>query len=424
MRLLYTSLFSLLLPLVLFRLFWRGVKAPAYRLRWQERLGFYHLPEQKDLIWLHAVSVGEAEAAFVLIKRWQQQQPASQFLVTTTTPTGSARVKAVLADSVLHVYLPYDIPVIVNRFIKHFQPRLAIIMEKEIWPNLYAACHKANIPIILLNARLSARSAQAYLKIPALIKPALHLINQIAVQTDDDKRHFIAIGAKPETVQVLGNIKFDVAISPETIQQGQQLKQSLFAKRFVWIIASSHPGEEEILLNLYPQLRAKIANLLLLIVPRHPERFKQVQALCQQKQLAVVMRSSQPTRLPANTDVYLADSMGELRMLYASADIAFVAGSLAAIGGHNVLEPAAIGIPVLFGSQMFNFQAIADSMLENQAAWQCQDAEAISAAVLKLYQQPELRQALAEKGLAFVQASRGAVESMMALLMAQTKRVG
>ena len=144
MRLLYTSLFSLLLPLVLFRLFWRGVKAPAYRLRWQERLGFYHLPEQKDLIWLHAVSVGEAEAAFVLIKRWQQQQPASQFLVTTTTPTGSARVKAVLADSVLHVYLPYDIPVIVNRFIKHFQPRLAIIMEKEIWPNLYAACH--NVP--------------------------------------------------------------------------------------------------------------------------------------------------------------------------------------------------------------------------------------------------------------------------------------
>ena len=316
LRKLYTLIFTLALPLVLFRLYWRGLKAPAYRLRWQERLGYYRCPPVKDVIWLHAVSVGEAEAAFALLKMLQQQQPAARFLVTTTTPTGSARVQKVLADSVLHVYLPYDVPAIVRRFLRHFQPKLAVVMEKELWPNLYRACALRQIPLLVINARLSARSARSYQKIPGLVKPTLRCLNLIAAQTEDDRRNFIAIGAVPEQVQVLGNIKFDMRINPETILAGQALKQGLFAGRFVWIIGSSHQEEELVFLRLYPALKRQIPELLLLIAPRHPERFQVVKKLCEDQQLSVVLRSGQSEVAPC-CDVYLADSIGELKMLYA-----------------------------------------------------------------------------------------------------------
>ena len=415
LRKLYTLIFTLALPLVLFRLYWRGLKAPAYRLRWQERLGYYRCPPVKDVIWLHAVSVGEAEAAFALLKMLQQQQPAARFLVTTTTPTGSARVQKVLADSVLHVYLPYDVPAIVRRFLRHFQPKLAVVMEKELWPNLYRACALRQIPLLVINARLSARSARSYQKIPGLVKPTLRCLNLIAAQTEDDRRNFIAIGAVPEQVQVLGNIKFDMRINPETILAGQALKQGLFAGRFVWIIGSSHQEEELVFLRLYPALKRQIPELLLLIAPRHPERFQVVKKLCEDQQLSVVLRSGQSEVAPC-CDVYLADSIGELKMLYAAADVAFVAGSLAAVGGHNVLEPAAVGVPVLFGPQMFNFQEIANGMLAADAAVQCLDEAAISAAVVRLYADLEFRQAMVTRARAFVAANQGATERIAALL--------
>lgn len=415
MRILYTLVFSGIIPLILLRLFWRGRKAPAYRLRWRERLGFYQNLSAGNVLWFHAVSVGEAEAAFPLIKRLQSQLPNQAFLVTTTTPTGSARVKAVLADTVEHVYLPYDLPWIVGRFLRHFQPKLAIVMEKEIWPNLFAGCAQRHIPVLVINARLSAKSAKAYRKIPALIQPALSTITQIATQTKADQQRFIEIGAQPEQVAVLGNIKFDVMVEASLVAAGQALKQQLFAGRFVWIIASTHQGEEEQLLSLYAALKVQIPNLIMLIAPRHPERFGTVKQLCQKQGLHLVLRSEQAA-VSAECDVYLADSIGELKMLYAAADIAFVGGSLVPVGGHNVLEPAAVGLPIVFGPHMFNFQEIAEQMLIAKAAIQCQDELEIAKTVLHLEQDQGYRAELATNAKAFVSRNQGATARVAALI--------
>ena len=410
MRKCYTLLFYALLPLVLLRLYWRGRQAPQYRRRWRERLGIYQNKPIRQVIWLHAVSVGEVEAAVPLIKHLQQRYPATDFLVTTTTPTGSARVQAVLADSVTHVYLPYDVPCSLDRFFKHFQPKMAVFMEKEIWPNLYAACQDRQIPLFIVNARLSARSARAYQKIPGLVKPALAQA-LIAAQTRADSENFAAIGVKPEQICVLGNIKFDVSIAPELIQAGRELKQTGFAGRFVWIIGSSHHGEEAIILPLYPLLKQQIPELLLVIAPRHPERFPIVQKLCEAESLNVLMRSRQQP-VTAACDVYIADSIGELKMLYAAADVAFVGGSLVPVGGHNVLEPAAVGVPVLFGPQMFNFQEIAAQMLAAGAAWQCADGQDISATVLRVYQDQDFGQQLSRNAERFLRQNQGATQAI------------
>jgi len=415
MRQLYTLIFSSMLPLVLLRLYWRGIKAPPYRQRWRERLGCYRSEPIADAIWFHAVSVGEAEAAFPLIKLMQSRHPQSRFLVTTTTPTGSARVQSVLGDSVEHVYLPYDLPGVVKRFLDHFQPRIAVVMEKEIWPNLFAACAARRIPLFVINARLSARSAKSYRKIPSLVKPALANLSLIAAQTEDDKNRFIEIGAVPERVRVLGNIKFDVTIDEATIAAGQALKQRLFAGRFVWIIASSHQGEEEVFLKLYPNLKAEIPELLLLIVPRHPERFQAVRKLCEERGLSATMRSENRD-VDAACDVYIADSMGELKMLYAAADVAFVGGSLVAVGGHNVLEPAAVGVPVMFGPQMFNFQEIAEQMPAAGAALQCDGEASIAEVLLRLHGDADFRNALIDKAKAFVEQNQGATARIADLL--------
>ncbi|WGS84406.1 lipid IV(A) 3-deoxy-D-manno-octulosonic acid transferase [Methylomonas sp. UP202] len=417
MRLIYTCLFGLLLPAILLRLYWRGMRAPAYRLRWRERLGFYRGPVRGGGIWFHAVSVGEAEAAFPLIQRLLSKFPQLPVLVTTTTPTGSARVAAVLGDRVEHVYLPYDLPWVVARFFGRFRPSLAVFMEKELWPNLFAECRARSVPIFLVNARLSARSARAYLKIPSLIGPVLACIDTIAVQTVEDGERFVEIGARPVQVRTVGNVKFDVTVDPNTLAEGKALKASAFAGRWVWIAASTHAGEEELLLAQYRRLKAAMPALLLMIVPRHPERFGVVQKLCETQGLRVLMRSSGMS-CRTETDVYIGDSMGELKLLYAAADAAFVGGSLVEVGGHNVLEPAAIGTPVLFGPWMFNFQEIANRMLAVGAACQCADAEALGDAVSDLYRDRTSGRVLAERAEGFVQANRGATDGVVELLVA------
>ncbi|NBV75887.1 MAG: 3-deoxy-D-manno-octulosonic acid transferase, partial [Methylococcaceae bacterium] len=295
-----------------------------------------------------------------------------------------------------------------------FRPKLAVFLEKEIWPNLFAALGQQAIPLYVINARLSARSARAYRKIPALVKPALAQIKLIATQTEADKNQFLSIGASDTQLAVLGNIKFDITIAPEVLAEGKQLKQQ-WGQRFVWIIASTHQGEEAQLLAHYPRLKAQIPQLLVVIAPRHPERFAAVKIGCEKQGLRVVMRSEQTT-VTQDCDVYLADSMGELKMLLAAADVAFVGGSLVDVGGHNVLEPAAAGVPVLFGPIMFNFQLIAEQMLAHQAARQCQDAAAVADAVLALAADPELRQRLAAKASAFLAANQGAIERIVAVL--------
>lgn len=403
----YTQLFYIGLPIVLLRLYWRGLKAPAYKQRWQERLGFYKTQSRQHLVWFHCVSVGEAEAAFPLIRLMQTEHPQQRFLVTTTTPTGSARVQAVLADQVEHVYLPYDLPFVLKRFFAHFQPKMAIFMEKEIWPNTFAACEAHNIPLFIINARLSERSAQAYKKIPNLVKPALQCVTLIAAQTEADSKRLIKIGALPEQVRVLGNIKFDMSIDDDVLVAGRALKQQNFNGRFVWIWASTHHDEELQLLPIYAPLKNLIPNLLVVIAPRHPERFEVVKKCCHQQGLNTVMRSEN-TEVSSATDIYVADSMGELKMLYAAADVAFVGGSMVAVGGHNVLEPALIGTPIIFGSHMFNFKEIAERILAEQAAVQCQNIEEIAAAVAKIHADQNYKNMLIAKAKAFVLRNQGA----------------
>lgn len=414
MRRLYTLVFYLALPAVLLRLYWRGFKAPEYRRRWTERLGVYPGQARQNPVWFHCVSVGEAEAAFPLIRLMQAEHPNQRFLVTTTTPTGSARVRAVLDTQVEHVYLPYDLPPVLQRFFTHFRPKMAVFMEKEVWPNLFAACAEQKIPLFVINARLSERSAQAYKKIPALIKPALWCIDRIAVQTEADRLRFIEIGADAERVAVLGNIKFDLSIDDSVIAAGRALKRQ-FAGRFVWILASTHQDEEAQLLPVFTRLKQQIPQLLLMIAPRHPERFQSVKKLCLDQGLAVVMRSE---NLPVSeaVDVYIADSMGELKLLYAAADVAFVGGSLVPVGGHNVLEPALIGVPVLFGPQMFNFAEIAERILAEQAAVQCATPDAVMATVLQIQADAGFRDKLIAKAKAFVLRNQGAIRRIADML--------
>lgn len=415
MRTFYSCLFYLLIPFIFIRLIWRSIKAPAYRYRWRERFALYDRKFAQHAIWFHAVSVGEAEALFPLARQILQQHPQAKLLITTTTPTGSARVKAVMQDSVDHVYLPYDLPCAVKRFMQCFKPKIAVMMETEIWPNFFAYCGKNAIPLYIINARLSKNSAKGYRKIPALIRPALSRVKLIATQTADDAERFIAIGAQAETVKVLGNIKFDLEVSTTLIKQGAQLKTDVFEHRFVWLIASTHKDEEALFLDIYKKIKPKLPDLILVIAPRHPERFGEVKKLCEAHRLAVAVRTANAV-CTAHTDVYLADTMGELKLLYAAADVAFVGGSMVPVGGHNILEALAVGTPVMFGPYMVNFKDISEGVLQRNAAIQCQDNDEISTAILALHDDAAYRQALAEKGKAFVQQNQGAITRILNIL--------
>jgi 3-deoxy-D-manno-octulosonic-acid transferase len=416
MRWLYTLLFYAATPFVLARLAWRGRLEPAYRQRWLERLGFYpHTPPLKH-IWFHAVSVGEAEAAFPLIRAFQQRFPDAPVLVTTTTPTGSARVRTVLGDSVAHVYLPYDLPDVIARFLRQFQPRLAIIMETEIWPNLYRACAVRNIPLAIVNARLSERSAKGYRRLGQFARDTLAGVNLIAAQTAADAERFASIGAK--AVKVTGNIKYDVELPPDYVEQARTLRETLFGQRPVWIAASTHEGEEALLLQAFTVLRVTKPDLILLLVPRHPPRFDAVAAQCLAAGWRLARRSRKETA--AQADVFLLDSLGELRLFYGAADVAFVGGSLVPVGGHNLLEPALAGVATLFGPQMFNFKQVAQGLLAAGGAWQVQNVEELAVRLGELFANPARRDAMGENGRCFVETGRGALlrveQALVALL--------
>ena len=415
MQNLYSFLFYSAIPLIISRLWWRSFKSPAYRQRIFERLGYYQKTYKQNVIWFHAVSVGESEALFPLIHLIQTRQPQIRILITTTTPTGSARVKSVLGDSVQHVYLPYDLPDVIARFLKAFKPQMAVIVETEIWANLFHACEKNQIPLYLINARLSEKSVRGYQKIPSLVLPMLHAITKIATQTEIDKARFIQIGAKPEHVENLGNIKFDVTIAGEIFSQGHALKNQLFANRFVFLAASTHDGEETLLLEAYKNLKKQIPELLLAIAPRHPERFSDVEKLVKNANLQTVTRTSNQ-RCENETDVFLIDTLGELKLFYAIADLAFVGGSFVSVGGHNVLEPAAVGVPVLFGLEMKNFALISEKILATQAAIQCKNVAELESKIITLYNQPELRKTLVSNAKEFVVQNQGATERIYNLL--------
>lgn len=411
MRLLYTSLLYLILPLALLRLYWRGRRDPGHRQRWRERLGYFSALPEPGCLWIHAVSVGEARAALPLIRALLDRYPEQQLLVTTTTLTGSRQVQEALSGRVQHVYAPYDLPDAVARFLRRTRPRMAIIMETELWPNVLRRCARAGIPILIANARLSARSAQGYARIGRLMMTILRDITLIAAQAEADAERFQTLGAP--RVEVIGNLKYDLKLPDELMEQGRAVRRErLGENRLVWIAASTHVGEDEQILEALTQLRTHWPDLLLLLVPRHPERFASVATLCQQRGFSVVRRSDrQPCSL--ETAVFLGDSMGELLLFYAAADLAFVGGSLVATGGHNVLEPALLGLPVLFGPHMFNFTEAGERLLAVEAARQVADAGELALAVNQWLADPEQRRNAGRRGQAVVERHRGALAALM-----------
>jgi 3-deoxy-D-manno-octulosonic-acid transferase len=412
-RFIYTLLLHLALPLIALRLALRARKAPTYARRINERFSF-GLPAMKPGgIWVHAVSVGESIAAAPMIRALQARYPELPITVTCMTPTGSERIQALFGDSVQHCYLPYDMPWAAARFLDHTQPRLAVVMETELWPNHIHQCAKRGVPVALANARLSERSARGYARFGKLTAPMLAELSLIAVQTQAEAQRFLDLGARPDCVEVTGSIKFDLKIDAELPQRAAGLRHQWQAEqRPVWIAASTHAGEDEIILAAHRQLLATRADALLILVPRHPERFNSVHELCLNHGLTTRRRSTGEALQPGD-QVLLGDTMGELLFLYALADIAFVGGSLVANGGHNLLEPAALGKPVLSGPHLFNFLEIAAQLREAGALSEVENAEQLAARVDMLLEQPGEMQRMSQAGLAVLKANQGALERLL-----------
>lgn len=418
-RLTYSLLLYLLSPLILLRLLWRSLRAPAYRQRWRERFGLYRGRSPEVTVWLHAVSVGEFIAAIPLIHALREEVPAEKILVTTMTPTGSARVVESFGGEIQHCYLPYDLPGAVSRFLRHYNPAIAIVMETEIWPNLFHRCGQQNIPLLLANVRLSQCSLEGYQRWAGQITTeALQHVQWAGAQSEADQKRLIELGADLQKVAVTGSIKFDLALPAKIEQQGAELRKELAGERPIWIAASTREGEEQYILEAHQQLLQQIPDALLLLVPRHPERFNSVARQIQSAGFQLVRRSdAHPAPLKeggVTAEVYLGDTMGEMLLLYAAADIAYVGGSLVPTGSHNMLEPAALGKPVLFGPHRFNFAEISQLLIDQGAAEEVSGANQLAHCVTELLQNPEKRQQRGQQGRRVVEQNRGALDRLLA----------
>lgn len=412
---LYSLLLYLALPFALLRLLWRSWRAPAYRRRWRERLGWYGDRPLAAGIWIHAVSVGETQAAAPLIKYFLDKHPDLGVMVTTTTPTGSARLRALFEDQVRHVYIPFDLTPILTRFLNRVRPRLVLVMETEIWPNMLRVCQGRGIPVILGNGRLSARSARGYARLGGFARQTFSRLSLVAAQTNADAQRFIDLGVPSERVRVTGSIKFDLR-QPASLQDSAEAMRRLWGTdRPVWVAASTHEGEEEPLLKVHRQILARLPTALLVLVPRHPERFDRVASLAGRLGLPAVRRSSGRSCGPEDA-VYLGDTMGELPALIAAADAAFIGGSLVPVGGHNLLEAAAAGVPVAIGPHAFNFAQITELLVQEGAAVQVANADALANLMVDWLDDAATRARIGENGQRVVASNRGALGRLIVLI--------
>lgn len=418
LRYLYTCLFYLISPILLVRLFWRARRLPAYRQRIAERFGYYPF-KLETCIWIHAVSVGETIAAVPFIKALQKQYYPVPILITNMTPTGAETVKAHFGDTVKQAYIPYDLPAAMQRFIKTMRPLAAIIIETELWPNLLHVCYKNAVPVCLMNARLSQKSARGYERIGGLTKQMLSSLSLIAAQGAADAERFIALGAEPEKVVVTGNIKFDLELKPDLLASVAALKIILGAKRFIWVAASTHEGEEEQILAAHHLIREHHPDALLILVPRHPDRFESVATLCAKQ--FVTKRRQFHEACTKDTAVYLGDTMGELLTMCGAADVVFMGGSLIPRGGHNVLEPAALGKPILSGPSLFNFAHIASLFMKAHGLKIVTDSQSLAAAVIELINFPDERQQMGKNAKAVMDGNRGALDRQLRLVMTRVR---
>ncbi len=404
----YTLLYYCLLPFIFARLLWRSIKSPEYRKRWAERLGCHTTTPKTGGIWIHAVSVGEVIAAEPLIRIIKSHYPELDLTVTTMTPTGSERVTALLGNEVFHQYVPYDTPCALKRFLGRIKPKLLIIMETELWPNMINQCHANKIPVVLANARLSDRSAKGYGRLPKLIKPMLNQINMIVAQGVDDGQRFISLGLPEDNLKVVGSIKFDINIDENIHLKAKALTNSWGAKRPVLVAGSTHNGEDELLLVAYKKLLRQFPELLLILVPRHPERFNKVAKLVLEHNLIMIRRS---TNEPVNntTNILLGDTIGELMLFYATATVAFVGGTLVERGGHNFLEPAALSVPIISGKHVFNFSDISKLLVSKGAMLQVNNIELLADKLTLILQDKTIQHRMGNAGFEVVKQNRGAL---------------
>jgi 3-deoxy-D-manno-octulosonic-acid transferase len=407
----YTFALWLLLPYIFLRLLWRSRKQPEYLHHISERFGFYSMRSTKPVIWLHAVSVGETRATQNLVTRLHANYPDHQILITHTTPTGRAASEQIYGDSILRVYLPYDYPFAVSRFLRHFRPQLGILMETEIWFNLIRACHLRGTPLLLLNARMSERSALGYARFARLTRGALGNISAVAAQTTDDAERLARLGAK--NVSVMGNLKFDIDPPPAMLELGKRLRNRFGTSREVFLAASTREGEEILLLDALCNIHAP--ELLLVIVPRHPQRFNEVSDLIAKRGIAFQLRSENRT-VQTETRIVLGDSMGEMFAYYAAADLAFIGGSLMPYGGQNLIEACAVGTPVLVGPHTYNFAEATRLAVFAGAALQISNTAQLAAEVQRLFQNPALLHEMHQHCAEFIESNRGATEKSVQLV--------
>lgn len=410
-RFFYSLLLYALLPFTPLKLLWRGMRQPEYRQHLAERYGFYQISPQQPVIWLHCVSLGETRAAAPLVQALLAQHPQHRILLTHATPTGREAGEQLFGDRVDRVYLPYDTPDAVARFLNHFRPAIGLLMETELWFNLIAACKARDIPLLLVNARLSERSARGYGKVANLTRQGLQDLAAIAAQTEQDAERLHLLGAKQ--VSVCGNLKFDVQPPASANSAGAALR-ALFGERPVFLAASTRDGEEVLILDAVQQLQ--IPGLLTVIVPRHPQRFDDVAALLQKRGLRFARKSSLAAPLPADVEVLLGDSMGEMFTYYAACDLAFIGGSLLPLGGQNLIEACAMGKPVLIGPHTFNFEQATEQAIAHGAALRVADVPALSDGLQHLLRDEQERLQMSAAALAFSASATGATERIAALV--------
>lgn len=423
-RLLYPLMGFLLMPVLVLRLYWRGRKNPGYRQHIGERFGWYRMAEQQGAIWIHAVSVGETRAAVPLVAQLEKQYPGVPIVLTHMTATGRATGGSLFGGRVIQAWLPYDYRFAVRRFLRHFTPRLALLMETEVWPNAIDECRRRNIPCFLINARMSERSAKKYAFFSSFTRPVFAALTGVSAQTADDGARLAALGA--DNVTVTGNLKFDMTVPGQMRELAEIFRQRFNggadagASRPVWVIASTRDGEEALILDAWQSQKHRLPEgTLTVIVPRHPERFDTVASLLSERNLGFVRRSENGN-VPMETDFVLGDSMGELFAYYAAADVAFVGGSLLPFGGQNLLEPISVGTPALIGPHTFNFKEISAAAGKKDAILRVTDADDLIVQAGGLLSDPTRREAMKKTGADFLSEHRGATEKLIHWLAQQT----
>jgi 3-deoxy-D-manno-octulosonic-acid transferase len=420
LRLFYTLLLALVAPVFLYGLFKHKPGKPSVGKRWKEHFGFTPDIERKDgypVVWFHAVSVGEVIAVSPLIRRYASANPDHNIIITTTTPTGAEQADK-LSDIAQHRYMPLDFTFAINGFLKRIQPSQLIIVETELWPNTLRAVSRNSTPIAVINARLSERSCQRYAKVKPFFWLAAQYIDSFCCQFEEDAERFTRLGVDQSRVSVTGSVKFDIEVQPDSVTNGANLRSVLSDSRPVWIAASTHEGEDEKVIAAHKTLLKTIPNALLLLVPRHPERFNQVEQLCIESGFAVERKSQNQAPISNATAVFLGDTMGEMMTYLAASDVCFMGGSLIGnkVGGHNVLEPAALGVPCITGPSYFNFTQIVEQMRSASAIEVIEDECTLSQKVAALLQNTETLKALASSAQQVVKQSQGAIDRTLNLI--------